>query len=91
MGQAGCGKSLVSSRVRASSPPQSPKKKFINSAANKDELSNDGVDACTEPQHTIFTISSRRFTLIETPGFNNTKLRPSDSDILVQTAELMKK
>lgn len=76
LGQAGCGKSL-----------------FINSAANKDEKSNGGLDACTEPRTTIcrHPTSPRRFTLIEAPGFNNTKLTPSDSDILVQTAELMKK
>ena len=70
------------------------KKKFINSAANKDEKSNGGLNARTELRKTICrhpTISSKRFTLIETPGFNNTNLTPSDSDILVQTAKLMKK
>ena len=93
MGQAGCGKSLVSPRVRASSPPPQSQKKFINSAANKDEKNNGDLNACTKPRDVVCwhpTIPSRCFTLIETPGFNSTNLKPSDYAILEQTAELMK-
>ena len=68
-------------------------KKFINSAANKDEDSNGGPVAST--QHLITTCwdhatPSKRFTFIESPGFDDTKQPPSDFDILVKTMELMK-
>lgn len=77
MGQAGCGKSF-----------------FINSAAGRNEKRNVSMLGSTKLQSTTCCHPgdpTSKFTLIEIPGFNTTNQPPTDTDILVEAVEFLKK